>query len=92
MFSLTNQIRRASVSITSNIAEGFERQGYKEKIQFYYQAQGSLIEVKNQILIAKDIGYLRVRQVEIFNRQVDVAHRLLQGLISASKKRLLNHS
>ena len=43
MFGLTNQMRRAAISVTSNIAEGFGRQGYKEKIQFYYLAQGSLI-------------------------------------------------
>jgi four helix bundle protein len=48
IFSLTSQVRRAAISITSNIAEGFGRQGYKEKIQFYYFAQGSLIELKNQ--------------------------------------------
>jgi len=58
LYSLTNQMRRAAASITSNIAEGFGRQGYKEKIQFYYLAQGSLIELKNQLLIAKDVDYL----------------------------------
>ena len=42
-YSLIDQIRRSSVSVTSNIAEGFGRQTYKEKIQFYYLAQGSLV-------------------------------------------------
>lgn len=45
IYSLTNQIRKAAVSITSNIAEGYSRQSYKEKIQFYHIAQGSLTEV-----------------------------------------------
>lgn len=58
VFGITNQMRRAVVSVTSNIAEGFGRQGYKEKIQFYYLAQGSLIELKNQIIVARDITYL----------------------------------
>lgn len=44
-FGLISQIKRASVSITSNIAEGFGRQTYKEKVQFYYMAHGSLTEV-----------------------------------------------
>jgi four helix bundle protein len=45
-FGLKNQMRRTAVSVTSNIAEGFRRHGYKEKIQFYYLAQGSLTELK----------------------------------------------
>lgn len=44
LFGLTNQIRRAAVSITSNIAEGFSRHSYKEKLQFYSTALGSLTE------------------------------------------------
>ena len=58
IFGLVSQMRRAAVSVTSNIAEGFGRQGYKEKVQFFYVAQGSLIELKNQLLIARDIGYI----------------------------------
>src|SRR3989344_224377 len=54
LFGLTSQLRRAVVSITSNIAEGFSRFSYKEKIQFYSIAFGSLTEVQNQLLISKD--------------------------------------
>lgn len=54
-YSLVDQMRRAAVSITSNVAEGFGRHTYKEKIQFYYMAQGSLTELKNHILISKDL-------------------------------------
>jgi four helix bundle protein len=46
LFGLTSQIRRSAISITSNIAEGFGRQKYGEKIQFYYIAQGSITELK----------------------------------------------
>src|SRR3989338_8067616 len=56
-FSLTDQMRRAAVSITSNIAEGFSRQSQKEKVQFYSIAKASLTELQNQLLIARDIGY-----------------------------------
>ena len=48
VFALTSQMRRSAVSIPSNIAEGFGRHSYKEKVQFYYLAHGSLLELKNQ--------------------------------------------
>ncbi|MBI5733396.1 MAG: four helix bundle protein [Candidatus Kerfeldbacteria bacterium] len=59
LFALVDQLRRAAVSITSNIAEGFSHQGYSEKIHFYSIAQGSVTEVQNQLLIARDIGYIK---------------------------------
>ena len=90
IFGLTSQIRRAAVSITSNIAEGFGRQGYKEKVQFYYLAQGSLTELKNQLLIAKDIGYLKEKQFSEAASQANDAHKLLQGLITKTKSFLNN--
>jgi len=89
-YSLVDQMRRSATSITSNIAEGFGRQTYKEKIQFYYLAQGSLTELKNQILIAKDVGYLETPDLKKLATQANVAHQLLQGLISKSKT-FLNH-
>jgi four helix bundle protein len=85
LFGLTSQMRRAAVSITSNIAEGFGRQGYKEKVQFYYLAHGSLVELKNQLLIALDVGYLNTKTYTELNEQLKSAHRLLQGLITKSK-------
>lgn len=85
VFGLTSQIRRAAVSITSNIAEGFGRQSYKEKIQFYYIAYSSLIEVRNQLLIAKDIGYINPEYDNIFNQTIEV-QKILQGLIKKSKE------
>lgn len=85
IFGLTNQMRRAVISITSNIAEGFGRQSYKEKIQFYYIAQGSLIELKNQLLAARDIGYMHKDCYSELSQQADLAHKLLQGLITKSK-------
>lgn len=57
-FGLTNQIRRAIVSVSSNIAEGSTRQTFKEKARFYEIAFGSLIEVLNQLLLASDLGYV----------------------------------
>ncbi len=89
-FGLTSQMRRAAVSITSNIAEGFGRQGYREKIQFYYIAQGSLTELKNQILIAKDVGLLAPLVSAELNTKTEESHKLLQGLITKTKSFLSN--
>src|SRR3989344_1432910 len=74
-FGLVSQMRRAAGSITSNIAEGFGRHGYKEKVQFYYLAQGSLIELKNQILIAKDVGYISKDECAMLVSQLETSHK-----------------
>ena len=90
LFGLVSQMRRCSVSISSNIAEGFGKQTLKEKIQFYYQSQGSLIELKNQLLISKDVGYINEKTFDIISEQIITAHKLLQGLITKTKL-FLNH-
>ncbi len=84
-YSLTDQMRRSAASLTSNLAEGFGRQTYKEKVQFYYQAQGSLVELKNQVLIAKDVGYLGDGEFKELVEQANISHQLLQGLIRKSR-------
>lgn len=89
-FGLVSQLRRAAVSITSNIAEGFSRNSYKEKIQFYFMALGSLTEVQNQLLIAKDIGYLDKNQFNSIAEQSIIVNKLLNGLIKKSKTIILN--
>ena len=82
-FGLTNQIRRAVVSITSNIAEGFSRQYQKEKIQFYSMALGSLTEAQNQLLIARDIKYLNPDNFNEIAAKTVVISKLLNGLIKS---------
>ncbi len=84
-YSLTDQMRRAAVSITSNIAEGFGRQSYKEKVQFYYLSNGSLVELKNQLLLAKDVGYLMKSDFDQLAIQINLTHQLLQGFIKKTK-------
>lgn len=84
-YFLADQMRRSVSSTTSNIAEGFGRQTYKEKVQFYYQAKGSLTELKDQLLIARDLKYIKDdRNVYDLCNETD---RLLQGLINASKRK-----
>jgi four helix bundle protein len=85
LFGLTNQIRRAAVSITSNIAEGFSRQSNKEKIQFYSTARGSLTELQNQLLIAKDIKYICANSFNKIAELTVVVSKLINGLIKFSK-------
>ncbi len=85
LYSLVNQMRRAAASITANIAEGFGRQTYKEKIQFYYIAKGSLSELKNFLFIARDIGYLKEGEFSDLYSQITSIEQLLQGLIRKSK-------
>lgn len=85
IFGLVNQLRRAGVSFTSNIAEGFSRNSYKEKAQFYTIALGSLTEIQNQVLIAKDLGYISKNEFnEIANQTVEIS-KMTNGLIKKSK-------
>ncbi len=88
IYSLANQMQRAAVSITSNIAEGFSRQTDKDKSHFYTISLGSITELQNQLLIARDLKYINS---EIFfeaaNQTVKV-HKLTNGLI----KYLKNHN
>ena len=85
LFSLVNQIRRAAISITSNIAEGFSRKSYKEKLQFYCIAQGSVTEIQNQLLIARDVGYINNEKFQKVAEQTVNVHKLINGLIKYSK-------
>lgn len=85
-YSLIDQMHRCAISITSNIAEGFSRKSYREKIQFYSMALGSTTELQNQLLVSKDIGYITKDQfMEIALLTVEV-HKLINGLIKGSKK------
>jgi len=84
-FGLTNQVRRAAVSITSNIAEGFSRNGKKEKTQFYYMALGSLTEVQNQLLIGRDLSYIDEKEFAEIATKTVVVSKLLNGLIKSAK-------
>ncbi len=88
-YILTPQILRSSISITSNIAEGFGRKGYKEKLQFYYIAQSSLTELQNQLIIARDRKYLTKVDFENIWVQTVTVHKLTGGLIKSIKSK--NH-
>ena len=80
-FALVNQIRRASVSIISNIAEGFERNGDKEFVQFLTIAKGSCGEVRAQLYVALDQNYIDEGQFIIIKNKLAETSRMLSGLI-----------
>ncbi len=80
-YALADQMRRAVVSITSNIAEGFSRKSNKEKTQFYYIAMGSLTEIQNQLLIAKDLDYISESDFNEILEQAITVKKLIFGLI-----------
>lgn len=90
-FALVDQMCRAVVSITSNIAEGFSRQGVKEKIQFYLMAKGSLTEIQNQLYIARDVGYINAAKFNEIWEQTVVVHKLVTGIIKSVKLFTIKH-
>lgn len=77
------------ITNTSNIAEGFSRQGIKEKIQFYLMAKGSLTEIQNQLYIARDVKYVSVTDFGLVWNQTITVHKLITGLIKSVKS--FNH-
>jgi len=80
-FGLKDQMRRASVSILSNIAEGFERTGNKEFVQFLAVARGSCGELRAQLYVALDQSYITEEQFGFLSQKAVSASQLLSGLI-----------
>jgi len=80
-FSLRDQLRRASVSIMANIAEGFERGGNKEFRQFLAQAKGSVGEIKSLLYAALDAGMASSEQFHLIAGMADETSRLLAGFL-----------
>lgn len=90
IFGITNQLRRAIISYTSNIAEGFSRNSDKEKIQFYYMALGSMTEIQNQLLIARGIDYINDNDFKQLSSETIFATKLINGLIKSTRARNLH--
>lgn len=84
-FGLKSQIRRASVSVESCIAGGFSRFHYKDRINFFYDSRGSLSEVQNQILIAKDLDFIKISDFNKVIYQIEKTASILGGLIRSTK-------
>jgi len=85
-YGLVSQMRRAAVSVPSNIAEGKGRHSPEELVQFLFHARGSLLEVQTQITIAHRLGYLGTTDAgELETKSAEVG-RLLNGLIRCFKQ------
>ena len=80
VFGLTNQMRRAAVSVTSNISEGFSRPTSKDKAQFYSISLGSLTELQNQLLIGRDVKYIVKEEFLEIAKQTVLVSKLVNGL------------
>ena len=85
-FGLARQIQRAAVSIMSNIAEGFERSGRREFHQFLSAAKGSCAEVRSQLYVAFDIGYLMKSDFQRLLAQAEEVGRVVGGLRASVEK------
>jgi len=88
VYGIVSQIRRSGISVPTNIAEGFGRYYFKDKIRFYYQSRGSLYEVQNLLIISRDLEYLKKEKyIELFIKTQDVS-RLIWGLIKSTEKNI----
>jgi len=85
-FALTDDMRRASRSITHNIAEGFGRFHYQENIQFCRVSRGSLFELIDQFITASDENYISNEELNSGREQIETALRLLNGYINYLEK------
>jgi four helix bundle protein len=80
-FGLTAQVRRAAISIVSNIAEGSGRQGDREHVRFLRIARGSACELECQLLLSRDVGYLEASAWQLLDRDCQDLSRMLNALI-----------
>lgn len=86
LYGITNQIRRCSVSIPSNIAEGCGRQSPKETIHFLYISRGSLYELETQLFLSNDLEFLSEEKLNNLLIQIQTCKKLLNGFINYYKK------
>ena len=85
-YALIDQVRRAAISISANLAEGFGMRTYKDKLRYYYMSQGSINELKSHLIISKDLKYLTKEELEDVAKTVKYVHALVFGLIKATAK------
>lgn len=89
VYGLSNQMRRAVISISSNIAEGFKRNYIKEKIQFYNIAYGSSAELESQIEISKKLNYFSEMTHRELSNLISEVSKMLDGLIKSVRQNSL---
>ena len=82
IFGLVQQLRRAAVSVVSNIAEGQGRWSHAEQVRFYFASRGSLLEVETQLYLSSDLGYFDQAKLDEQLRKTEKIGRMLNGLIN----------
>jgi four helix bundle protein len=87
MFGLTSQLRRAVVSIPSNVAEGKGRSSDKELVQFLCHSRGSLFEIQTQLTIAEQLGYTNPEEIRLVRTESSRVGQMLNGLIRSVRPR-----
>jgi four helix bundle protein len=85
-YNLTGQIRRAAISVPGNIAEGYGRYHYLDKVKFYLNARGSLSETKSHLLIASELGFVREDFLKPSFELIALLSVKLNNLITATRK------
>ncbi len=88
IYGLVSQIRRAASSITANIAEGFSRYHYRDKIKFYYNARGSVSEVQNFLLIAFDLDYIDRETHQLLFAKANDVSKMINGVVRSIEKQI----
>lgn len=86
LYGLSSQMRRAAVAIPSNIAEGYGRNSPKEYIQFLYIANGSALELETQVIIAKELNFIKGKEEEKVKELLEQILKMLNKLISSIKE------
>ncbi len=87
-YSLTSQIRKSSLSVSGNIAEGFGRKHTKDKLNFYYHSRGSLAETKSHVIYGRKVGYFDKKDYENLLSFIDEIWKELNSLINSLTKNL----
>ncbi len=92
VFGLQNQLKRAAVSIPSNIAEGFGRSSNKSFAQFLKVARGSLLEIETQIIIAKELEFISEEDFDNINLIIEEEHKMLNSFIRSIESNYINQN
>ena len=90
VYGLTSQMRRAALSITCNIAEGYGRKTTADYLRFLYMSYDSTCELETQILLSGDLKYLKAESLSKLQQDIGEVERMLKALIKSLEKKSLN--